>query len=90
MREGDPVALGLPHREPFIFVDEVRERVAGEGAWSGALAGAGVLLATAAGADLRRIRGMETAMEKPPRRNCAERDTTPAGVMSVVRFSGLL
>lgn len=27
---GDPVALGLPHRAPFIFVDEVREVVAGE------------------------------------------------------------
>lgn len=28
----DPVALGLPHREPFIFVDEVRELVPGESA----------------------------------------------------------
>ena len=35
MRERDPVALGLPHREPFIFVDEVRERVAGESAECG-------------------------------------------------------
>ncbi len=26
----DPVALGLPHRAPFIFVDEVREVVAGQ------------------------------------------------------------
>ena len=60
----------------------------GEGAIAGA--DAGVLTATAAGADLRRIRGMETAMEMPPRRSCAERDTTPAGVLSVVRFSGLL
>jgi 3-hydroxyacyl-[acyl-carrier-protein] dehydratase len=28
----DPVALGLPHREPFIFVDEVREILPGESA----------------------------------------------------------
>ena len=28
----DPVSLGLPHREPFIFVDEVTEVVAGESA----------------------------------------------------------
>jgi hypothetical protein len=61
-----------------------------EGAGGGAMAGAWVLLATAAGATLRRIRGRETAMEIPPRRSCAERDATPAGVMSVVRFSGLL
>ena len=26
----DPIALGLPHREPFIFVDRVLARVAGE------------------------------------------------------------
>ena len=26
----DPIALGLPHREPFVFVDAVNERVAGE------------------------------------------------------------
>ena len=26
----DPVTLGLPHREPFIFVDEVAERTPGE------------------------------------------------------------
>jgi 3-hydroxyacyl-[acyl-carrier-protein] dehydratase len=25
----DPIALGLPHREPFIFVDRVLERAAG-------------------------------------------------------------
>ena len=31
----DPVALGLPHREPFIFVDEVREIVPGESAVCG-------------------------------------------------------
>ncbi len=29
---GDPVALGLPHRAPFIFVDEVVELHAGESA----------------------------------------------------------
>ena len=28
----DPIALGLPHREPFIFVDRVLERVGGESA----------------------------------------------------------
>jgi 3-hydroxyacyl-[acyl-carrier-protein] dehydratase len=28
----DPLALGLPHREPFIFVDRVLTRVAGESA----------------------------------------------------------
>lgn len=28
----NPVALGLPHREPFIFVDEVLELAAGESA----------------------------------------------------------
>lgn len=28
----DPVALGLPHREPFIFVDTVLEHVPGEAA----------------------------------------------------------
>ncbi|MES2571763.1 MAG: 3-hydroxyacyl-ACP dehydratase FabZ family protein [Verrucomicrobiota bacterium] len=28
----DPVALGLPHREPFIFVDAVLENVPGESA----------------------------------------------------------
>lgn len=28
----DPVALGLPHREPFIFVDEVIALVPGESA----------------------------------------------------------
>lgn len=27
---GDPVALGLPHREPFIFVDEVTALEPGE------------------------------------------------------------
>jgi 3-hydroxyacyl-[acyl-carrier-protein] dehydratase len=26
----DPIALGLPHREPFIFIDEVTELIAGE------------------------------------------------------------
>ncbi len=52
--------------------------------------GAGVLLGKAAGADLRRIRGIKTAKEIPPRRSCEERDTTPAGVMSVVRISGRL
>lgn len=29
---GDPVALGLPHREPFIFIDEVLEVRPGEAA----------------------------------------------------------
>ena len=28
----DPIALGLPHREPFVFVDAVVARVAGESA----------------------------------------------------------
>ncbi|MDB6174506.1 MAG: fabZ [Chthoniobacteraceae bacterium] len=28
----DPVALGLPHREPFIFVDAVLENIPGESA----------------------------------------------------------
>lgn len=28
----DPIALGLPHREPFIFVDRVLARVPGESA----------------------------------------------------------
>jgi 3-hydroxyacyl-[acyl-carrier-protein] dehydratase len=28
----DPIALGLPHRAPFIFVDEVTARDAGESA----------------------------------------------------------
>jgi len=32
MKETDPIALGLPHREPFIFVDEVIELVPGESA----------------------------------------------------------
>src|SRR6478735_5290785 len=26
----DPLAHGLPHREPFIFIDDVREAVPGE------------------------------------------------------------
>ncbi len=30
MTPADPVALGLPHREPFIFVDEVVELRKGE------------------------------------------------------------
>jgi 3-hydroxyacyl-[acyl-carrier-protein] dehydratase len=30
--DGDPVALGLPHRPPFIFVDEVVELRPGESA----------------------------------------------------------
>lgn len=30
MTPRDPIALGLPHREPFIFVDAVTERVEGE------------------------------------------------------------
>jgi 3-hydroxyacyl-[acyl-carrier-protein] dehydratase len=29
---GDPIALGLPHRAPFVFVDEVRTHVPGESA----------------------------------------------------------
>ena len=28
----DPIALGLPHREPFVFVDALVSRVAGESA----------------------------------------------------------
>jgi 3-hydroxyacyl-[acyl-carrier-protein] dehydratase len=28
----DPLALGLPHREPFVFVDEIVARTAGESA----------------------------------------------------------
>ena len=32
MSPSDPVALGLPHRAPFIFVDEVRAHVPGESA----------------------------------------------------------
>lgn len=32
MSGGDPVALGLPHRAPFIFVEEVRALVPGESA----------------------------------------------------------
>ncbi len=28
----DPIALGLPHREPFIFIDEVTARAPGESA----------------------------------------------------------
>ncbi len=28
----DPVALGLPHREPFLFIDEVIEAAPGESA----------------------------------------------------------
>ena len=32
MRPSDPVALGLPHREPFIFVDEVLALEPGESA----------------------------------------------------------
>ena len=65
------------------------------GVGSGAISGAGVLLAAArvragAAARVRGLRGTTTAMEIPPRRECAERDPTPAGVGSVVRFSGLL
>ena len=30
MTSGDPIALGLPHRAPFIFIDEVLEVRAGE------------------------------------------------------------
>src|SRR3712207_3751248 len=29
---GDPVALGLPHRAPFVFIDEVREVNPGDSA----------------------------------------------------------
>ena len=32
MSTADPVALGLPHREPFVFVDSVVARTAGESA----------------------------------------------------------
>ncbi len=32
MSGGDPIALGLPHREPFVFVDALVARVAGESA----------------------------------------------------------
>ena len=32
MNPADPVALGLPHRAPFVFVDEVRVLVPGESA----------------------------------------------------------
>lgn len=32
MTPADPVALGLPHREPFVFVDAVIARDAGESA----------------------------------------------------------
>ena len=32
MKAGDPVAFGLPHREPFIFVDEVLDVQPGEAA----------------------------------------------------------
>lgn len=32
MNPADPVALGLPHRAPFLFVDEVRALVPGESA----------------------------------------------------------
>ncbi len=32
MTPGDPVALGLPHRAPFIFVDEVLDVQPGEAA----------------------------------------------------------
>ncbi|MCE9610694.1 MAG: beta-hydroxyacyl-ACP dehydratase [Chthoniobacter sp.] len=32
MKAADPIALGLPHRAPFIFVDEVRALVPGESA----------------------------------------------------------
>lgn len=28
----DPIALGLPHREPFVFVDALVSRIAGEAA----------------------------------------------------------
>jgi 3-hydroxyacyl-[acyl-carrier-protein] dehydratase len=28
----DPIALGLPHRAPFVFVDEVTTHIAGESA----------------------------------------------------------
>jgi len=29
----DPVSLGLPHRDPFVFVDRVVELQSGESAW---------------------------------------------------------
>ncbi len=32
MTLGDPIAFGLPHRAPFIFIDEVLEVVPGESA----------------------------------------------------------
>ncbi len=32
MTHDDPVALGLPHREPFVFVDRLIARTAGESA----------------------------------------------------------
>lgn len=32
MSAGNPIALGLPHREPFVFVDAVVARVPGESA----------------------------------------------------------
>lgn len=32
MTSRDPIALGLPHREPFIFVDEVTSLTEGESA----------------------------------------------------------
>ena len=32
MNGGDPISLGLPHREPFVFVDALVERIAGESA----------------------------------------------------------
>ena len=32
MNADDPVALGLPHREPFIFVDRLVSRLPGESA----------------------------------------------------------
>jgi 3-hydroxyacyl-[acyl-carrier-protein] dehydratase len=32
VKSGNPVALGLPHREPFVFVDAVLARVPGESA----------------------------------------------------------
>lgn len=35
MSGDDPVALGLPHREPFVFVDRVLGIVAGESAECG-------------------------------------------------------
>ena len=35
MTPRDPVALGLPHRAPFVFVDEVRALVPGESAECG-------------------------------------------------------